>query len=185
MRGDFLYTISMDIIETLLGGGVALTRTDTIYGLLARATDEQAVAKVYAIKGRDFTKPCIVLVARVNDIPGLTHQQRLSYQSANGERPTSLIVPASNEPDWITRGTSSVAYRVCRAPKLREILIMTGPLIAPSANPQGMPPARTIEEAKDYFSDSVDYYLDGGEVTDAQASRLMTFHNNVLQHVAR
>jgi len=48
----------------------------------------------------------------------------------------------------------------------------TGPLIAPSANPEGLPPARNLEEAKGYFGDSVDMYMDGGEI-NGKASRLV------------
>ena len=46
-----------------------------------------------------------------------------------------------------------------------EILKQTGPLIAPSTNPQGFPPAKNIEEAKKYFGDKIDFYMDEGELT--------------------
>lgn len=62
---------------------------------------------------------------------------------------------------------------------LRELLRQTGPLIAPSANPEGAPPARTISEAEAYFGDGVDIYVDGGEVPlDINPSRLLRLHKD-------
>lgn len=180
-----MYTRYMNSTQTLLNDECIVARTDTIYGLLARAASQSAVENVYTVKGRDFTKPCIVLVADVSEVPHLSAQQQSIYHAANLERPTSLIVPASTEPSWITRGTPTVAYRVCTEPSLRQVIQQTGPLIAPSANPQGKPPAQTIAQAKKYFLDNVALYVDGGQVSDTAASRLMQFEGNQLRHVAR
>lgn len=46
-------------------------------------------------------------------------------------------------------------------------------MLAPSANPAGMPPAKNITEAINYFGDMVSVYVDGGEVTTAVASRII------------
>ncbi len=74
----------------------------------------------------------------------------------------------------MTRGTGSIAFRYPKDERLQEILKDTGPLVAPSANPEGMPPATTIEEAKKYFSESVDFYVDGG-TRDAKPSSVIQF----------
>ncbi|RYF29297.1 MAG: hypothetical protein EOO17_02065 [Chloroflexi bacterium] len=58
---------------------------------------------------------------------------------------------------------------------LRKLLQQTGPLIAPSANPEGDPPAMTIAKAREYFGDTVDFYVDGGIVADDQPSRLYRY----------
>lgn len=161
-------------------------RTDTLYGLLALASSKLAVEKVYAAKGRDFTKPCIVLVASVTGIPGLSPQQQATYLSVNNKRPTTLVVPATQEPHWLTRGHITVAYRVCTASALVDVIKQTGPLIAPSANPQGQPPANTIALAKRYFGDTVALYIDGGDVAlDVAPSQIATFDNDKLIHIAR
>jgi L-threonylcarbamoyladenylate synthase len=44
---------------------------------------------------------------------------------------------------------------------LRDFIKESGPLVAPSANPEGLTPAQTIDEAKAYFSDTVDFYIEG------------------------
>jgi L-threonylcarbamoyladenylate synthase len=85
-----------------------------------------------------------------------------------------VILPKTNEHDWVLRGGDTVAYRVVRDDFLKRVVQAVGPVIAPSANPEGLPPARTIEEAKAYFGDAVDVYIDGGEVPeDIQASRII------------
>jgi len=53
---------------------------------------------------------------------------------------------------------------------LREFLSSTGPVIAPSANPSGEPPAETAEEAEAYFHDDVDFLVDAGRRTGAPST---------------
>lgn len=150
------------ITTTLLSGGVVVIRTDTIYGIIARASDKQAVEKVYAIKQRDPSKQCIVLLADATSAPA--HADLIQHYSETEKIPTSVIVPASSEPEWIVRGGDSVAYRVVRNELLKQVVEQVGPVIAPSANPESKPPAKNIAEAKAYFGDTVDLYVDGGEV---------------------
>ena len=78
----------------------------------------------------------------------------------------SVILPC---PDtrWghIHRGTETVAFRVPDDAELREFLSSSGPIIAPSANPSGLPPATTVEEADAYFHDDADFLVDGGRLS--------------------
>jgi len=61
----------------------------------------------------------------------------------------------------------------------------TGPLIAPSANPEGQTPASTINDAVAYFGDAVDFYVDGGTVTNNEPSKLIRFLKNGAVEVLR
>lgn len=56
-------------------------------------------------------------------------------------------------------------------------IILVGSLIAPSANPEARLPAKNIEEAKKYFGDLVDLYIDGGELKN-KPSKLIRLNNN-------
>lgn len=150
------------IVETLLASGIVVIRTDTIYGIIARVSDEKAVEKVYEVKRRELDKQCIVLIANAGSVPA--HAELIKFYTEAEKLPTSVVVPASDEPEWILRGGDSVAYRIVRNKLLKEIIEKVGPVIAPSANPESKPPARNIGEAKKYFGDSVDLYVDGGEV---------------------
>lgn len=150
------------VTKTLLDGGIAVIRTDTIYGIIARAGDEMAVEKVYDVKQRERNKQCIVLIADASDVPA--HAELIRRITETEKIPTSVVVPASDEPEWLLRGSDSVAYRVVKNELLREVIRKVGPIIAPSANPESKPPAKNITEAKKYFGDTVDMYVDDGEV---------------------
>ncbi len=160
------------ITEVLANGGIAVVRTDTIYGIIARTSKMRAVEKVYEVKHRDRKKQCIVLIPGSGSVR--EHSALISKYSSPDQPPTSIVVPNTNEHDWVLRGGNTIAYRVVRDEFLKKVVQAVGPVIAPSANPEGLPPARTIEEAKAYFGDAVDVYIDGGEVPeDAQASRIV------------
>jgi L-threonylcarbamoyladenylate synthase len=161
-----------DLTEVLANGGIAVVRTDTIYGIIALASKKRAVEKVYEVKHRDPTKQCILLIPGSGSVR--EHSAVISRYSTPDQPPTSIVVPKTNEHEWVLRGGDTVAYRVVRDGFLKKVVQAVGQVIAPSANPEGLPPARTIEQAKAYFGDSVNLYIDGGEVPeDVQASRII------------
>ena len=174
-----------DAAETLLKGGVVAMRTDTIYGLLALAGNELAVERIYAMKGRDDTKSPIVLIGDIAQLFSQPSAKHLEGLQEFWPGKVSVIMPHSGNYEWLTRGNESIAYRLPDSLELRSLLIRTGPLIAPSANPQGKVPACTIAEARDYFGDKVDMYIDGGKVEDNTPSRLIRFNNDGTHEVLR
>lgn len=161
------------IIAALQRGGIGVVRTDTLYGIVARADDEAAVQRVYELKGRDQTKSPIVLVSNVEQLYDNFPSQHKAPSDGEWPARTTIIIPGENAPTWIRRDNASVAYRLPRDESLRELISQTGPLIAPSANPEGLTPASSIAEAKAYFNDMVDFYVDGGEVTDNTPSTII------------
>ena len=94
--------------------------------------------------------------------------ETISKISENSNTPTTIIVESPHAPAWLRHTDGSVGYRVPKDRTLRKLLEQTGPLVAPSANPQGLEPARTIDQAREYFGESIDCYLDGGEVPASQ-----------------
>ena len=56
----------------------------------------------------------------------------------------------------------SLAFRLPKDKFVLQILKETGPLVAPSANPEGLPPAENLKQAREYFGDKVFYYGRGG-----------------------
>ena len=163
---------------TLLNGGVAVLRTDTIYGLVARALDEAAVERVYKIKGRNDAKPPIVLIACWDQLFDPVASMHKTFLRHVWPGPNSVIIPSVSAPRWLARGTGAVAYRLPNNPELVALLKKTGPLIAPSANPEGLPPAINVNQARDYFGDAVDAYVDGGEVKSTNPSALFRLSDN-------
>lgn len=152
-----------ELVRSLLRGELAVIPTDTLYGLVACADNMQAVERVYDIKQRDRSKACIVLIDSPERILDFGVAGQLLPEANNyWPGPVSLVMPVDEE-KWhhITRGLGTIAFRVPGVPALRELLAQTGPLIAPSANPESLPVAKTIDEAEAYFGDKVQLYIDG------------------------
>ncbi len=151
--------------KKLNAGGIGVIPTDTLFGVVARAHDAAAVERIYALKGRDENKPFIVLVDSIDRLAefgiALTDAQR-AYLDSVWPGPVSVILPCPDERfAYLHRGTQAIAFRMPKLRWLRRLIRRTGPLVAPSANPQGIPPARTVREAKKYFGAKADFYMWG------------------------
>ena len=169
-----------ELVTILQSGGVAVIRTDTLYGIVGRADIQATVERIYQIKGRSPDKSPIVLISDPADMFDTYSPATLEMLQSCWPGPNSIILPSRNGPTWITRGNESIAYRLPAHELLQELLQATGPLAAPSANPESSPPAMTIDQAREYFGDTVDYYHDAGPVVDQAASSLFRYHDGDL-----
>ncbi len=171
--------------SVIKNGGVGVLRTDTLYGIVANAFDQSAVQRIYDIKKRDPLKPVIVLISDVADLSKFGISDISTYQSVFDQYwpgPVSIVLPITDESidtHYLHRGTGAIAFRLPAEPSIRDIIAETGPIVAPSANPEGYSPAKNISEARSYFGDQVDYYLDGGQVTDVRASKIIRVSRSV------
>lgn len=163
------------LITALRQGGAAVMRTDTIYGIVGQANNEAVVARIYAIKQRTPSKSPIILIGDTAQMFDIYSKDIANTFAKYWPGANSLILPSEKAPEWITRGNESVAYRLPADEQLRNLLQQTGPLIAPSANPEGLPPATSISEARAYFGTLVDHYEDGGDCVMGTASKLFKF----------
>ncbi|MEY2671677.1 MAG: hypothetical protein RL687_94 [Candidatus Parcubacteria bacterium] len=156
--------------DTFIKGGIAVIPTDTIYGIVARAFDKKAVEKVYSVRGRDEKKPCIILISDFEDLTKLgikvnvlcDDTKALPFLKNNWPGQVSMILPCSLKKfEYLHRGTNTLAVRMVgnRNKNLLNLIKKVGPIIAPSANPQGLPPARNRREARKYFDKNVDAYV--------------------------
>ncbi len=177
------------IVETLRSGGVGVLPTDTLYGVVGSALKSASVRRIYALRRRDPKKPMIVLVGGVNDLerfgvrPGGNIKKTLKRLWPG---PVSIVLPQdprrkafTKKFRYLHRGTKTFAFRLPAPTWLRTFLKMTGPLVAPSANFEGMPPAKTIRAAKKYFGDRVDFYVDAGR-REGKPSTLVTFRDGQM-----
>lgn len=170
--------ISESVVETLKRGGVVVMPTDTLYGVVASARISESVERVYRIRGRDPGKPCIVLIAdtaALEEFGVVVTASEMEFLRRYWPGVVSVVLSCTeNRFAYLHRGTDTIAFRVPHDQHLREILRETGPLIAPSANPAGLPPATTYDEAWRYFHDTVDVYVDGGSMV-SEPSTLVRF----------
>lgn len=154
--------------KILKRNGVGVMPTDTMYGLIGCALSKKSVNKVYELRKRNPKKPFIILIGSVNDLKlfnvkiDSTVQKRIK-NFWPGQ--VSIILPCPYKKfEYLHRGAKSLAFRLPKKKKLVSLLKKTGPLIAPSANLEGMYPARSIEEAEKYFGNKADFYLNEGRM---------------------
>jgi L-threonylcarbamoyladenylate synthase len=156
-------------------GEVGVLPTDTLYGLVGSALKPAVVERVYALRRRELGKPMIVLISGWEDFErfhlGIEKQTRQLLEKV-WPGPVSVVLPAAGDGlSYLHRGTGSIAFRMPAKPELRALLQMAGPIVAPSANLAGEPPAQNIAEAKAYFGDEV-FYLDEGELHNPASALL-------------
>lgn len=162
------------VISALQSDQLIIAKTDTIYGVLARAGSKKAIERLYKVKQRPLGKSVIVLASDITDIPGLTPHMQEKYQKLATERPTTIIVNVS--PDFlphIPHINGTLAFRVVPKSLLSELIQKVGYLAAPSANPSGQKPAKNINEAVNYFHESVAIYVDSGDITGVKRSQII------------
>ncbi len=165
-------------------GAIGVIETDTIYGLVGSAMFPDVVSRIYRVKQRNINKPLIILISDISQLKtfGVELNEDLIEQLKQfWPGPCSIILPISDSQkfDYLTRGGDSLCFRMPKMDSLFELIDLTGPLVAPSANPEEMPPAKTIDEAYKYFGDTIDFYSDGGFI-DRGASRIIKFDNGKL-----
>lgn len=154
-------------LARLRAGGLVAFPTETVYGLGADARRADAVARVFAIKGRPSRNPLIVHVAdaamaRACAATWPEAAQRLADACWPG--PLSIVVPrAAVIPDLVAAGGPSVALRCPDHPLTLELLRrFGGPLVGPSANPSGGVSPTRAEHVRDAFDPADVLVLDGG-----------------------
>ncbi len=181
----------VNLIQVLQNDGVVVMPTDTIYGMVGKALKEAVINRIYAIRKRNPNKPCIILIGKISELEKfsviLSREQKIKLEklwpiSAIADighpKATSIILDCLDEKfAYLHRGTKTLAFRLPASQELRDLLLKVGPLIAPSANLEARPPSETILEAKKYFNNSVDLYIDGGTIT-SKASKVIKLHKD-------
>ena len=165
------------ILSFLRSGGVIGFPTDTAYGLGADPFNEQAVRRIFDIKGRAESKPILLLVDSV------AMAARLAFLSdtalALAERfwpgPLTMILPArSSVPAAVTAGTGTVGVRWPDTDFAGRLLHAWGqPITATSANRSGEPSCVTAAQVREQLGDSIDALVDGGELPARGGSTLL------------
>jgi len=167
-----------ETVDLLKKGGIVVAPTDTLYGILADALNPEAVERVYRVKGRTPSKPVIVLIPSVRFLEkfGIKPSKRESSLLQNKGITVIIDLPrsVSDKFRYLHRGTGSIAFRIPGDLELARLMETTGiPLVAPSANPEGMPPAVDADSALDYFGNAIDGYVRGKSVKNALPSTIV------------
>ncbi|MFA4872033.1 MAG: L-threonylcarbamoyladenylate synthase [Patescibacteria group bacterium] len=175
---------SEEIINILKNGGIGILPTDTIYGLVGRALLPRTVEKIYKVRRRQPDKPFIILINSIADLKLFNikiNKKTRTILKKYWPGPVSIILPCPEKGfEYLHRGTKTLAFRLSDKNDLIKILKQTGPLVAPSANPEGLEPAKTIKQAKKYFNNQVDFYFDAGAM-ESEPSTLIRIENGKIE----
>ena len=148
-------------------GGLVAFPTETVYGLGADASNPQAVARIYKVKGRPPNHPVIVHIADAAQLPRWAREipeaaEKLAARFWPG--PLTLVLKrAPGVGDYLTGGQDTIGLRVPGHPVALELLRQFGGgVAAPSANRFGRISPTTAQHVRDDLGDEVDLILDGG-----------------------
>ena len=158
--------MSKELEQVLKGGGVAVIPTDTMYGVVGLASNKKTVERIYELRKRDLDKPFIILidsVAKLKDF-GIGGYFAMILQTIWPDKISVILPVSSKKYVYLTRGSNKLSFRIPNNKDLIKLLKRVGPLVAPSANLQGMPPSSTIKEAEEYFGADVDIYVGKGKM---------------------
>lgn len=176
---------SDELVQILRSGGVAVMPSDTIYGIVGSANIPETVSRIRDIKNRGSNEAFIVLCANMDQVAQFDIAKS-ALENAKKYWPgkVSIIMKPSKVHGEIQGNQDGIAFRIPDYSELQALLLKTGPLVAPSANPRGLEPARTIADAKAYFGDLVDFYADGGR-REGNPSKLIKLHDDGSEEILR
>lgn len=164
--------------QIILQGGIVSFPTETFYGLAADALNEKALKRIFQIKGREETKPLLLLVGERSWVPGLVKKisplaELLMEKFWPG--PLTLVFEAlPHLSPAITADTGRVGLRISSHPAARSLVLTVGRAItATSANASGQPSISTAPEVFQTVGGSLEAILDGGKTAGGLGSTIL------------
>lgn len=162
--------------QIVMEGGVVVYPTDTLYGLGCNPFNENAVKRIFRIKG-ERTKPLPILALNVKEIEKIAYTTDKARSLAEKFWPGPLTMVLSRKPSLpstVTRDLSSIAVRVPNHEiALKLIRISGGLLVGTSANRTGQKSPRTAMEAANQIGEEVDLILDNGPTPIGASSTII------------
>lgn len=169
----FTYVADKNLAALLHGGAIGILPTDTVYGLVSVIAPEP-IKRLYATKPRQ-SHAGTVIASSVDDLIALgLDEAALQHVSHLWPASLSVVIAAQHVPKFLREERGSLAVRIPEDKTLRSLLQKTGPLMTTSANKHGEKTAATISAAQHIFSDSVDFYVDGGDLSNRPPSTIIT-----------
>jgi L-threonylcarbamoyladenylate synthase len=166
-------------VQILESGGLVAVPTETVYGLAARADCPEAVARIYAAKGRPDFNPLIVHVAGAEQAQRFADfsDTALALAEAHWPGPLTLVLPRRADAGLaaaVTAGLPTVALRAPAHPAMRALLErLDFPLAAPSANRSGFISPTCADHVLASLDGRIDMVLDGGATTAGVESTIV------------
>ncbi len=172
------------ISEIIKKNGVGVLPTDTLYGLVGSAFSKEAVDRIYDLKSRNEKKSLIILISSIEDLEKFgvkITESAKKFMEKFWPGKVSIVLPFNNKQlSYLDRMGGTLAFRFPKKEDLIKLIKEVGPIVAPSANPEGLAPAKDIDEARIYFDDRVDFYVDGGKI-ESEPSTLVKIDGDKIE----
>jgi len=171
-------TIFAETVKVLKDGGLVAYPTETFYGLGADAFNEQAIKKIFAVKGRDFKNPIALIIGHPEDVFALVKdvpESAKKLMAAFWPGALTIVFSAANKVSpLLTAGSGKIGLRLSSHPVARQIARqMESPLTATSANRSGAPECTDASEVTEQIGNQIDVVLDGGKTQGGMPSTLI------------
>lgn len=163
------------IVSVVDSGGLVITPTDTVYGIMGDSLDESVIRKVYSVKRRTFSKPLILLMSDVEMIKKYTSNiSDVEWDLINHFLPGLVtIILKKNDlvNPLITSNSDYVGIRIPDNSELVEIIKKLGrPVISTSANISDRDVITRVDMISDELLFGIDYVYDGGEINSLSST---------------
>ena len=177
----------LDILADIINkDGVIIFPTDTVYGIGCNCYNENAINKIFELKGRDYSKPINVLIDSVDKIDQLASsisdiERKLIDKYMPGDL-TIILKKNTNVPDLLTANLDSVGVRIPNNRIALEILKKVDiPLGTTSANISGEAALCDFNDVVSEFNGKVDAIINGGESEIGVASTIVRVDDNEIK----
>lgn len=164
--------------EIIAHGGIIAYPTETFYGLGVDATNEKAIQKIFAVKGRNFKNPISLIIGQTDDIHPLVQDvpetaQKLMTAFWPGAL-TIVFLAANNVSPLLTAGSGKIGLRVSSHPGAGGIVQnLKRPLTATSANLTGAPECVSASDVASQLGDKIDAIIDLGDTPGIKGSTII------------
>ena len=159
-------TLVSEAVDVLRRGGVVAYPTEGVYGLGCDPRNEQACARLAAIKQRPLQQGVLLIGSDFEQLrPWLGQTSEAALQRALATWPgphTWVFARAADAPAWVAGQQAGIGVRVTAHPLAAALCAaFGGALVSTSANSHGQPPARDADTVREHLGDAVDYILEG------------------------
>jgi L-threonylcarbamoyladenylate synthase len=172
--------------KLILSGELVAIPTETVYGLAANAFNENAVRKIFAVKGRPADNPLIVHTYGINGVTEIAEEipetaKKLFADFSPG--PLTIVLKKTLKiPSVTSGGLGTVGVRIPDIYEIRELIKICGlPIAAPSANLSGLPSPTSAKHVYEDLNGKIPLILDGGDCKIGLESTVISIDKNDIK----
>lgn len=177
--------MNIDYLSDILkNDGLAVIPTDTVYGLVGDATNEEVIKKIFDLKQREKEKPLLILVSNLDMLNHYVENiSKIELEIINSFWPGPLTIIFANKKnlsDTLTSGKKEIAIRMPNNKDLLNLINkLNKPIVATSANIAHKKTITSIDLLEDSIKNNIDYIYDGGYLEDIPSTIIKVSDNKV------